>query len=81
MDNPSETILSNETQELQEARDAELNKVLKLKMVLNEVRDLNLGKDASNEIKMALKLISISEYRKLGDEQENVLGKLRNKIL
>lgn len=81
MDNPSETILSNETQELQEARDAELNKVLKLKMLLNEVRNLNMGKDASNEIKMALKLISISEYRKLGDEQENVLGKLRNKIL
>lgn len=76
MDNPSETILSNETQELLEARDAELNKVLKLKMVLNEVRNLNLGKDASNEIKMALKMISISDYRKLGDEQENVLGKL-----
>lgn len=75
MDNPSETILSNETQELLEARDAELNKVLKLKMVLNEVRNLNLGKDASNEIKMALKMISISDYRKLGDEQENVLGK------
>lgn len=75
MDDPSETILSNKTQELLEARDTELKRVLKLKLVLNEVRQLNFGKDASKEIKLAMKMLSVSDYRKLGEEQENVLGK------
>lgn len=75
MDDPSETILSNKTQELLEARDTELKRVLKLKLVLNEVRQLNFGKDATKEIKLAMKMLSVSDYRKLGEEQENVLGK------
>lgn len=75
MDDPSETILSNKTQELLEARETELKRVLKLKLVLNEVRQLNFGKDASKEIKLAMKMLSVSDYRKLGEEQENVLGK------
>lgn len=75
MDDPSKTILSNETQELLEARETELQKVLKLKLVLNEVRQLNWGKDASNEIKMAMKMLSVSDYRKLGEEQGSLLGK------
>lgn len=75
MDDPSETILSNKTQELLEARETELKRVLKLKLVLNEARQLNFGKDASKEIKLAMKMLSISDYRKLGEEQENVLGK------
>lgn len=75
MDDPSKTILSNETQELLEARETELQKVLKLKLVINEVRQLNLGKDASSEIKMAMKMLSVSDYRKLGAEQGDVLGK------
>ncbi|KAH8403165.1 hypothetical protein KR222_006274 [Zaprionus bogoriensis] len=74
MTNPSETILSNELQELQAARDAQLEKVLKLQLVLNEVRQLKLGKDASPEIKQALRLISISDYKNMGDDPENVLG-------
>lgn len=74
MDDPSETILSNKTQELLEARETELKRVLKLKLVLNEVRQLNFGKDASKEIKLAMKMLSVSDYRKLGEEQENVLG-------
>lgn len=75
MDDPSETILSNKTQELLEARETELKRVLKLKLVLNEVRQLNFGKDATKEIKLAMKMLSVSDYRKLGEEQENVLGK------
>lgn len=75
MDDPSETILSNKTHELLEARETELKRVLKLKLVLNEARQLNFGKDASKEIKLAMKMLSISDYRKLGEEQENVLGK------
>lgn len=75
MDDPSETILSTKTQELLEARETELKRVLKLKLVLNEVRQLNFGKDATKEIKLAMKMLSVSDYRKLGEEQENVLGK------
>ncbi|XP_064535237.1 augmin complex subunit dgt2 [Drosophila montana] len=69
----SNTILSTETQELLEARDVELKKVLKLKLILNEIRCLNLGSQESPEIKRALKLVSVADYVRLGDDQGHLL--------
>ncbi|XP_034474299.1 augmin complex subunit dgt2 [Drosophila innubila] len=73
MSDPSSTNLSTETRELLEARDSELNKVLKLKLVLNELRSLNLEQDETPEIKRVLRLISVNEYIRLGDEQVHLL--------
>lgn len=75
MSDPSNTILFTETQELLETRDAELNKVLKLKLVLNELRSLDLGQEETPEIKHALRLMSVNEYLRLGDEHVYLLGK------
>jgi len=53
--------------------------VLKLKLVLDELRRLDLGPKQSAEIKRALKLVSIGNYARLGEiesgGQEQVLGK------
>lgn len=75
MSDPSSSALSTETRELLKARDAELNKVLKLKLVLQEIRSLSLGQEETPEIKHALRLISVGEYMRLGDEQLHLLGK------
>jgi len=75
MNDPSGTIVSTDTRELLEARDAALNKVLKLKLLLNEIRSLNLGPEETPEIKRALRLVSVGEFLRLGDEQIHLLGK------
>jgi len=79
MEDPSTTLLPGESDDLREARDAELKKVLKLKLVLDELRRLDLGPKQSAEIKRALKLVSIGNYARLGEiesgGQEQVLGK------
>nr|XP_016945549.1 augmin complex subunit dgt2 [Drosophila suzukii] len=78
MEDPSTTLLPGESDDLREARDAELKKVLKLKLVLDELRRLDLGPKQSAEIKRALKLVSIGNYARLGEiesgGQEQVLG-------
>ncbi|KAL7740351.1 hypothetical protein ACLKA6_018790 [Drosophila palustris] len=73
MSDPSSQALSTETRELLEARDAELNKVLKLKLVLQAIRSLSLGQEETPEIKHALRLISVGEYIRMGDEQVHLL--------
>ncbi|XP_030384516.1 augmin complex subunit dgt2 [Scaptodrosophila lebanonensis] len=76
MDDPTTTILSSETQELIEARDAELRNVLKLRLIINKVRCLNLGPQESAEVRRALKFVSIGDFVRLGEgdrEQEHLL--------
>ncbi|KAH8262945.1 hypothetical protein KR044_002283 [Drosophila immigrans] len=66
--------ISTETRDLFEARTAELRRVLKLKLILNEVRSLKLAKEEKTpEIERALKLVSVAEYIRLGDGPENLL--------
>ncbi|XP_017115791.1 augmin complex subunit dgt2 [Drosophila elegans] len=78
MDDPSATLLPGESEDLRDARNAELKKVLKLKLVLDELRRLDLGPNPSAEIKRTLKLVSIGNYARLGElegsGQEQVLG-------
>ncbi|XP_017024369.1 augmin complex subunit dgt2 [Drosophila kikkawai] len=77
MKDPSTTILSSDSEDLREARDTELRRVLKLKLVLAELRRLNLGRDQSLQTKNVLKLVSIGDYMRLGENdggQEHVLG-------
>ncbi|XP_032573119.1 augmin complex subunit dgt2 [Drosophila sechellia] len=78
MDDPSATLLPGQSEDLRQARDAELKKVLKLKLVLDELRRLDVGSNPSEEIKRALKLVSIGSYTRLGEMegagQEQVLG-------
>ncbi|XP_062121284.1 augmin complex subunit dgt2 [Drosophila sulfurigaster albostrigata] len=75
MNDPSGNIISTETQDLLEARIAELRKVLKLKLILNEVRAIkNIGKEQTPEIKRALKLVSVADFIRLGDGTEHLLG-------
>ncbi|XP_017065476.1 augmin complex subunit dgt2 [Drosophila eugracilis] len=78
MDDPSTTLLPGESEDLREARDTELKKVLKLKLVLDELRRMDLGPDQSPDIKRVLKLISFGSYARLGDieggSQNQVLG-------
>ncbi|XP_022220905.2 augmin complex subunit dgt2 [Drosophila obscura] len=73
---PSTTILSSDTKELLEARENELKKVLQLKLLLDGLRRLDMGKNQSPEIKRVLKLVSIGEFVRLGDSdghQDHVL--------
>ncbi|KAH8378525.1 hypothetical protein KR093_011808, partial [Drosophila rubida] len=74
MNDPSVSIISTETRDLLEARSAELKKVLKLKLILNEVRGLQLSKEEKTaEIKRALKLVSVADYIRLGDGTDYLL--------
>ncbi|TDG44772.1 hypothetical protein AWZ03_008828 [Drosophila navojoa] len=73
MDDIPNTMVGTGTQELLEERDQELKKVLKLKLILNEIRNLNLGPEETPEIKRALKLVSVADYIRLGDDQEHLL--------
>lgn len=75
IDDKSNTMMATGTQDLLEERDLELKKVLKLKLILNEIRNLNLGPEETPEIKRALKLVSVADYIRLGDDQEHLLGK------
>ncbi|ALC38595.1 dgt2, partial [Drosophila busckii] len=69
INDPSATILVTETQELLEARDAELHKVRKLKLILEVIPQLSLGSAESPEIKRALKLLSVADFIRLkGDK-------------
>lgn len=72
MDDPSATLLPEHSEDLRLARDAELKKVLKLKLVLDELRRLDVGPNPSDEIKRALKLVSIGSYARLGEMEELV---------
>ncbi|KAH8281660.1 hypothetical protein KR054_002055 [Drosophila jambulina] len=77
MKDPSITILASDSEDLREARNIELRAVLKLKLVLFELRRLNLGRDQSLQTKNVLKLVSIGDYMRLGENeggQENVLA-------
>ncbi|XP_017049096.1 augmin complex subunit dgt2 [Drosophila ficusphila] len=78
MNDPSTTLLAGDPEDLREARSTELKKVLKLKIVLDELRRLDLRPNQSPEIKRALKLVSIGNYAQLGDTegggQEQLLG-------
>ncbi|EDV58849.1 augmin complex subunit dgt2 [Drosophila erecta] len=78
MDDPSATLLPGEPKDLLETRDAELKRVLKLKLMLAELRRLDVGPNPSAEIKRALKSVSIGSYVRLGETevagQEQVLG-------
>ncbi|XP_017012010.2 augmin complex subunit dgt2 [Drosophila takahashii] len=78
MEDASTTLLPGESEDLREARDTELKKVLKLKLVLDELRRLDLGPNPSAEIKRALKLVSIGSHARLGEIEvgghEQVLG-------
>ncbi|KAH8285804.1 hypothetical protein KR018_008733 [Drosophila ironensis] len=72
---PSTTLLPNDSDDLQEARDVELRNVLRMKLVLQELRRLKLGPNKSPEIREALKRISIGEFVRLGEGpgQDNLL--------
>ncbi|KAH8249484.1 hypothetical protein KR032_009940 [Drosophila birchii] len=77
MKDPSTTILPSDSEDLREARDIELKTVLRLKLVLTELRRGNLGRDLSLQTKNVLKLVSIGDYIRLGENdggQEQVLG-------
>ncbi|XP_068150321.1 augmin complex subunit dgt2 [Drosophila tropicalis] len=78
MDSLSATVSSTEIKNLIETRNHELKRVLKLKLLLELVRTLDLGPNPSPEIKRALKLVSIGEYIRPGEgeevNQENLAG-------
>ncbi|KAH8260810.1 hypothetical protein KR038_001162 [Drosophila bunnanda] len=77
MKDPSTTILSSDFEDLREARDIELKRVLKLKLVLAELSRMNLGRDQSLQTKNVLNFVSIGDYMRLGESeggQEQVLG-------
>ncbi|KAH8324584.1 hypothetical protein KR074_011911 [Drosophila pseudoananassae] len=77
MDNldPSTTLLPTDSNDLKDTREHHLKNVLKMKLVLEELRRLDLGSQQSPEIKRALKLISIGDYVRLGEThgQEHLL--------
>ncbi|KAH8391521.1 hypothetical protein KR200_003094 [Drosophila serrata] len=77
MKDPSTTILASDSEDLLEVRNIELKRVLKLKLVLDELRRLNLGRDQSPQTKNVLKLVSIGDFMRLGEsegDKEQVLG-------
>ncbi|KAH8413322.1 hypothetical protein KR009_010017 [Drosophila setifemur] len=74
MDDPSATLLPSDSEDLREARNVELKKVLRMKIVLDELRRLDLGRSQSPEIKRALKLISIGDYVRLGESSASGAG-------
>lgn len=80
MDNldPSATLLPPDNNDLRDAREVQIKNVLKMKLVLDELRRLDLGSQQSPEIKRALKLISIGDYVRLGEShgQEHLLGNI-----
>ncbi|XP_034670061.1 augmin complex subunit dgt2 [Drosophila subobscura] len=81
---PSTTIMSTDTKELLETRDNELKKVLQLKLLLDAMRRLDMGKNQSPGIKRALKLVSIGEFMRLGNDdgqQDYVLDLQEHKVV
>ncbi|EDV99378.1 GH13062 [Drosophila grimshawi] len=73
MDDATKLIQCTETKKLLEAREAALTNVLKLKVVLNEVRSLKIGAE-NPEIERALKFVSVTDHIRLGENQNHLLG-------